>query len=249
MRVSILATEDIGIAAADLFVQTLKAKPTAAFGFATGSSPQSVYAELSHRVTRGEADFSSAIGFALDEYVGLPLGHPQSYERFVRERIEVPLLMKPGSIRVPDGNATDLDAAADAFDEAIWQAGGIDLQILGIGTNGHIGFNEPSSSLGSRTRVKTLALQTRRDNARFFDSFDDVPRKCVTQGLATIREAGHVVVTATGEAKASAVASMVEGPMTALVPASVLQLHRKVTVLVDEAAASELQLRDYYRQT
>ncbi|BDZ49369.1 hypothetical protein GCM10025867_16100 [Frondihabitans sucicola] len=150
---------------------------------------------------------------------------------------------------MPDGRAADLGAAAASYDAAIAAAGGIDLQILGVGENGHIGFNEPTSSFASRTRVKTLAPSTRAANARFFDDPAQVPVHCLTQGLGTILEARHLVLVATGESKARAIAALVEGPITSMVPGSALQLHPHATVIIDEAAASRLTLGDYYRYT
>jgi glucosamine-6-phosphate deaminase len=157
--------------------------------------------------------------------------------------------MDPGGVHVPDGRADDLDAAADAYEAAIAAVGGVDLQLLGIGANGHIGFNEPTSSFASRTRVKTLAPRTRTDNARFFGSPDEVPVHCLTQGLGTILEARELLLVAQGETKAAAVAAAVEGPLTSMCPGSVLQLHPRATVVVDAAAAGRLQLLDYYRWT
>ena len=156
----------------------------------------------------------------------------------------------PGAVQGPDGLAADIPAACAEYETAIRDAGGVDLQILGIGTDGHIAFNEPGSSLGSRTRIKTLTRQTRMDNARFFgDDVDAVPTHCLTQGLATIMEARHLILVATGRRKAEAVHQLVEGPISALWPATILQLHPHATVLLDEAAARRLQLVDYYRET
>jgi glucosamine-6-phosphate deaminase len=152
-------------------------------------------------------------------------------------------------VRVPDGCAADLDAAAAEYEEAIAAAGGVDVQILGIGANGHVGFNEPTSSFASRTRIKTLAPRTRADNARFFASPDEVPTHCLTQGLGTILDARELVLVAQGTAKAEAVAAAVEGPLSSMCPASALQLHPRAGVLVDEAAGSRLRLADYYRHT
>ncbi len=156
----------------------------------------------------------------------------------------------PGAVQGPDGLAADIPAACAAYEDAIREAGGVDLQILGIGTDGHIGFNEPGSSLASRTRIKTLTRQTRVDNARFFgDDVESVPTHCLTQGLATIMAARHVILVATGRGKAEAVHHLVEGPVTAMWPATILQHHPHVTVLLDGAAARRLQLVDYYRET
>ncbi len=160
-----------------------------------------------------------------------------------------PLRMDPANVHVPDGAAADLAAACADYEARIAATGPVDLQILGIGANGHIGFNEPTSSFASRTRIKTLAPKTRADNARFFDSPDQVPMHCLTQGLGTILDARTLVLVAQGEAKADAVARMVEGPVSSMCPGSALQLHADANVIVDEAAASRLTLDDYYRYT
>jgi glucosamine-6-phosphate deaminase len=224
-------------------------KPHAALGLATGSSPLAAYRDIAGRHAAGGLSLAGAGAFLLDEYVGLPAGHPQSYRSFVARELEAYVDFAPGAIRGPDVHADDLLAACDAYEAAIRAAGGVDLQLLGIGTDGHIGFNEPGSSLASRTRIKTLTDQTRRDNARFFGSLDEVPRHVVTQGVGTILEARHLVLLAFGSPKAGAVAAAVEGPVTAMVPASALQLHPHATVVVDEAAASRLRLAEYYRET
>lgn len=218
-------------------------------GLATGSSPLGLYAELAAAARRGEADFSAARGFALDEYVGLPDTHEQSYRQtLIREVCSVIGLPESG-LNVPNGtgdSVVQIAAQAAAYDEAIKAAGGIDVQILGIGANGHLGFNEPASSLRSRTRIKRLAAQTREDNARFFDGLDQVPTHCVTQGLGTVQEAGRLVLIATGSHKAEAIAAAVEGPVSASCPGSVLQLHPDAVVVLDEAAAAHLKNRAYY---
>lgn len=250
MEIIVLPTPtDVARAAADRIADIVARTPTAVIGLATGSSPQLLYADLAHRVSEGHVSFAQARGFALDEYVGIPLEHPESYASVIARDVITPLGFDPSRVTVPDGRADDLDAAAEAYDQSIAAAGGIDVQILGIGTNGHIGFNEPTSSFASRTRVKTLAPQTRADNARFFSSPDDVPRHCVTQGLGTILEARRLLLVATGETKADAVAATVEGPLQAFVPATALQLHRDTTVIVDTAAASRLRWIDYYTYT
>ena len=218
-------------------------------GLATGSSPLPVYAALVERVRAGEATFAEASAFLLDEYVGLGPDHPQSYRAFIETHLSSQVDFPPGAVRGPDGGAADLLAACDDYEQAIAGAGGIDLQLLGIGADGHIGFNEPTSSLGSRTRLKTLTRQTREDNARFFGSPEDVPRHVITQGIGTILAARHLVLVADGEGKAAAIAAAVEGPVTAMCPASALQLHPHATVVVDEAAAGHLTLAGYYRDT
>ena len=223
--------------------------PTVVFGVATGSSPVKTYEELAKLAASGELDVSQASAFALDEYVGIPKGHPESYHEVINATVTVPLGLDPARVHVPDGFAEDLEAAGPAYEAAIKAAGGVDIQFLGVGSNGHVGFNEPTSSLSSRTRIKTLAERTRQDNARFFDSIDEVPRHCMTQGLGTIMDARNVILMATGEGKADAIAAVVEGPVTAMWPGSVLQLHPKATIVVDEAAASKLALHDYYKET
>jgi glucosamine-6-phosphate deaminase len=222
--------------------------PDAVLGLATGSSPLPLYRALRRRVEQG-LDLSRVRGFALDEYVGLGPDDERSYAATIEREVTRPLGLDPALVRVPDGGAADLPKAATEYEEAIAAAGGVDLQILGIGTLGHLGFNEPGSSLVSRTRVKTLTEQTRRDNARFFGSVDETPAHCLTQGLGTILEARALVLFASGEGKAAAVAAAVEGGVSARCPASVLQLHPAVTVYLDEAAAGRLQLAEYYRYT
>jgi glucosamine-6-phosphate deaminase len=240
---------DVAREAADRVAALVRRRPDAVLGLATGSSPLGAYAELARWVAAGELDLSRVRGFALDEYVGIPADHPQSYAAVLDREVVRPLGLAPGAVRVPDGRAADLTAAADEYERAIAAAGGIDLQLLGIGTNGHIGFNEPTSSFASRTRVKTLAPRTRADNARFFGSPDEVPVHCLTQGLGTILGARELLLVAQGEAKAAAVAAAVEGPLTSMCPGSALQLHPRATVVVDTAAAGRLRLVDYYRWT
>jgi glucosamine-6-phosphate deaminase len=208
-----------------------------------------VYDDLARRVAAGELSLAGVRAFLLDEYVGLPRGHDQGYRTFVARRLEDRVDLAPGAVQGPDVWADDLPTACAAYEDAIAAAGGVDVQLLGIGTDGHVGFNEPGSSLASRTRIKTLTDQTRADNARFFAAADQVPRHVLTQGVGTILTARHLVMLAFGAAKAGAVARAVEGPVTAMVPGSALQLHPHATVVVDEAAASGLALADYYRET
>lgn len=250
MEVIILPTAtDVGRAAASVIASVVVGKPSAAIGLATGSSPQGTYTDLTRRVAAGEISFAQSRGFALDEYVGIPLDHPQSYASVIARDVVGPLGFDPSRVRVPDGCARDLVFAAEEYDAAIIAAGGIDVQILGIGQNGHIGFNEPTSSFASRTRVKTLAPATRAANARFFGSIGQVPTHCMTQGLGTILEARRLLLVAQGAAKAAAIAAAVEGPLSSFVPGSALQLHPHATVIVDQAAAASLTLTDYYRYT
>ncbi len=251
MEVVVLSgTTEIGALAADAIGGLLTRKPTVALGLATGSSPLAIYDDLARRCAAGQISFAQARGFTLDEYVGLPADHPQSYRNVIDTVFVSRVDIAPEAVQSPDGLATDIPAACTAYEEAIAAAGGVDLQILGIGTDGHIGFNEPGSSLASRTRIKTLTRQTRVDNARFFDGdLGAVPTHCLTQGLGTIMAARHVVLVATGRGKAEAVHHLVEGPVSALWPATILQHHPHVTVLLDDAAARRLQLIDYYRET
>ena len=250
MEVVILnGSKQIGKLAADAIGELLRRKPDAVLGLATGSSPLPVYDELAAQHERDGLDFSRASGFALDEYVGLPAGHPESYREVVRREFTNRVNIKPENVHGPDGSAADIPAACRAYEEAIAAAGGVDLQILGVGTDGHIAFNEPGSSFASRTRIKSLIEQTRRDNARFFTSLADVPHHVLTQGLGTIMEARHVVLVATGAQKAQAVRDFVEGPVSAICPASILQFHPHATVLLDGASASALNLADFYRHT
>ena len=251
MEVVILGdAKEIGGVAADAIGALLDRKPDVVLGLATGSSPLAIYDELTARCDAGLISFRHARGFTLDEYVGLPADHPERYRNVIDSVFVSRVDFAPGAVQGPDGMATDIPAACAAYENAIRASGGVDLQILGIGTDGHIAFNEPGSSLASRTRIKTLTRQTRLDNARFFgDDVDAVPTHCLTQGLATIMEARHVILVATGSRKAEAVHHLVEGPVSAMWPASILQHHQHVTALLDDAAAHRLQLAGYYRET
>jgi len=240
---------EVGRLAAAKISNLVRERPDAVLGVATGSSPLAIYGELASQVRNKGLDCSAVQAFALDEYVGLPAAHPESYHSVIRREVADPLGLDPANVHVPEGTAADPAAACEEYERLIAEAGPVELQILGIGANGHIGFNEPTSSFASRTRIKTLAPQTRADNARFFDSLDDVPTHCLTQGLGTILDARRLVLVAQGEGKANAVAAMVEGPLTSMCPGSALQLHPDATVIVDEPAASLLQLSDYYRYT
>ncbi len=240
----------IGVIGADAIEVLLAHKPAAVLGLATGSSPLAIYDELVARYEAGRLSFGRARGFTLDEYVGLPADHPERYRTVIDTVFVSRVDFAPGAVQGPDGLATDIPAACAQYEDAIAEAGGVDLQILGIGTDGHIAFNEPGSSLASRTRIKTLTRQTRIDNARFFDDdIEQVPTHCLTQGLGTIMAARHVILVATGRSKAEAVHHLVEGSVSAMWPASILQHHPHVTVLLDGAAARRLQLADYYRET
>ena len=234
--------------AADAIERLLRTEAAPVIGLATGSSPLRIYDELTTRHKNEGLSFARAQAFMLDEYVGIADDHPQRYRNVIDTEIATRVDFAEGAVHGPDGSADDLAAASADYERKIAEAGGIDLQILGIGSDGHIAFNEPGSSLASRTRVKSLTHQTRVDNARFFDGdVEQVPKLCLTQGLGTIMEARHLVLVATGGNKAEAVHQMVEGPISAMWPATVLQMHQHVTVLLDDASASRLQLGDYYR--
>jgi glucosamine-6-phosphate deaminase len=251
MEVVISTTPDeAGTLAADAVEELLRRRSEAVLGVATGSSPLIIYDELGRRVAQGSLSLAKVRAFMLDEYVGLPADHPQRYRNVIREEFVDKVDIDPTQVFGPDGLAADLLGACQAYERAIADVGGVDLQILGIGTDGHIAFNEPGSSLASRTRIKTLTSQTRRDNARFFGGdVEAVPQHCLTQGIGTILEARHVLLVASGRGKAEAVHQLVEGSVSALWPATALQLHPHVTVLLDIAAASRLQLASYYIET
>ena len=229
--------------AARLLARVIREKPAAVLGLATGGTMEGLYRELAAM----KLDWSRLTTFNLDEYAGLSRDHPQSYYSFMREHLFRHVNISAANVNIPDGLAPNIPAACETYEQKIAAAGGIDLQLLGIGTSGHIGFNEPSSSLASRTRIKTLTPQTRRDNARFFGSEDQVPHHVITLGIGTILETRHCLLLAFGANKARAIVGAVEGPVTAMNPASALQLHPKVTVCLDEAAATELKMQDYYR--
>lgn len=252
MEVVVLGTpEECGSVVADVVAAavTRRAGQRTTLGLATGSSPLLAYRELVRRHREQGLSFAGVRAVLLDEYVGLPTGHPESYREVIRRELTGAIDIDDADVHGPDGAAADPLAAAQAYEQLLRDSAPVAVQVLGIGANGHLGFNEPGSSLRSVTRVKTLTEQTRRDNARFFDRPEDVPMHVITQGLGTIGRAEHLLLTATGPAKAQAVAAAVEGPLTASCPASVLQLHRHATVVVDEAAAARLERADYYRYT
>src|SRR5437763_3636221 len=219
------AYEDMSRTAAQEVADVLNAKPNAVLGMATGSTPLGVYQELVKMHRRGEIDFSHVTTFNLDEYVGLPITHAQSYHRFMHENFFQHINIPPQNIHIPSGTTTNYRAFCEWYEKQIVDCGGIDLQILGIGSDGHIAFNEPGSSLSSRTRLKTLAKQTIDDNARFFERREDVPVYAITMGVGTILDARKLVLVASGKTKAKAIAQAVEGPVTSMVTASALPLH------------------------
>src|SRR5205809_6075857 len=230
--------EQMSKAAAQLVVDVLNTKPNAVLGMATGSTPLGLYQELVRLYKAGHVDFSRVTTFNLDEYVGLPANHPQSYHYFMREHFFQHVNIPQHNINIPSGTTSNYPAFCQWYEGRIAECGGIDVQILGIGTDGHIAFNEPGSSLSSRTRLKTLAKQTIDDNARFFKSREEVPIYAITMGVGTILEARTIVLLANGKKKADAVAQAVEGPVTSMITASALQMHPLVKVYTDEEAAS-----------
>lgn len=250
MEVIILRdAHEVGQVGADVIAQHVRANPATVLGLATGSSPLSVYQEVAQRVQTGQLSLSGCRAFMLDEYVGLPTGHPESYASVVHRDFLDHVDLTPANVHLPDGSSEDVQAACHDYEQRISDVGGVDVQLLGIGSDGHLAFNEPGSSLGSRTRVKTLHEQTRRDNARFFGGdLAAVPRYALTQGIGTILDARHLVLLALGAGKAEAVHHMVEGAVSARWPASALQLHQHVTVLLDQGAASRLELAEDYQE-
>ena len=234
--------------AALIIARLVRERPRAVLGLATGATPIPLYAELVRMHREEGLDFGGVTTFNLDEYLGLGPDHPASYRRFMDEHLFRHINIRPENTHVPDGLAQDVPACCAAYEQAIVDAGGIDLQVLGVGVEGHIGFNEPSSSLASRTRIKTLTPVTRNENAVFFDGdVERVPHHCITMGIGTIMEARANMLLAFGEKKADVVANLVEGPVTSMCPASILQYHPCAKVIVDAAAASKLRLANYYR--
>lgn len=247
----IILTADVERSAelvAEHILARLAAKPDLVLGLATGSTPVGVYQRLREAHARGEADFSQVRTFNLDEYLDLPAEHPQSYRTFMREHLFAGLNIPAEQIHFPPAEGDDLVRRCAEYEARIADVGGIDLQLLGIGRNGHIGFNEPTSSLASRTRIKTLTDKTLRDNARFYADEEVQPKLAATMGIGTIMDAKEIVLQAMGWKKAEAVWAMVEGPVTSFCPASVLQYHNRVRAYFDPEAASLLRMRGYYRR-
>lgn len=232
--------EDMSREAAKLIADRIHRKPSLVLGLATGSTPLGLYKELIRMHKDEGLSFAKVTTFNLDEYIGLPGTHSQSYYYFMWENFFKHLDINKRYIYVPNGMATDIEGHCEWYENEIKRLDGIDVQVLGIGANGHIAFNEPGSSLGSRTRIKTLTEQTVKDNARFFKNIDEVPKTAITMGIGTIMEAKEIVLLANSTNKARAIKEAVEGPITAMVPASIIQMHRKAYVIVDKAAASTL---------
>jgi glucosamine-6-phosphate deaminase len=233
--------EDFAVTGANLIASLLQSNPKAVLGLATGSSPVGVYAKLVEMHRKGNISFAKASSYNLDEYVGLPADHPQSYRSFMNEHLFNHVDINLARTHIPDGNAPDLNAECLAYDRMLEDNGPVDLQILGIGSNGHIGFNEPDASLSSGTHVVDLLEETLEANARFFDKLEDVPRQAVTMGIGGILKAKQIVLLVRGEEKAEAVKNALEGPITTQCPASLLQSHPNVVVLLDEGAAQWLK--------
>jgi glucosamine-6-phosphate deaminase len=241
--------DELNREAARIIASAVRRDPSLTLGLATGSTTIGVYAELARMHREEGLDFSKVVTFNLDEYVGLPADHPQSFRFFMQQNLFRHINVDPANIHIPDGTCRgNYDEYCASYEKSIRQAGGIDLQILGIGRNGHIGFNEPASSLGSRTRLKALTRETLEDNRKFFASDEEMPKCAITVGIGTILEARRIVLLAAGSSKAKAVARAIEGPITASVTASALQLHPDVTFIVNEEAAAELAQKEYYRR-
>jgi glucosamine-6-phosphate deaminase len=237
--------DEVGRSAGEVIAAAVKRKPDLVLGLATGSTPLGAYKEVI-RLHKEGLDLARVKTFNLDEYYGLPPDHPQSYHRFMKENLFDHVNVKKENVSIPDGMAEDYRLVCEEYERRIKAAGGIDLQLLGIGRDGHIGFNEPGSSLASRTRLKTLTDQTVKDNSRFFGSEGAVPKLAVTMGVGTIMEARRILLLASGQEKAQALKESLEGPVTSTVTASVLQLHPHATIIADEAAAAKLKWREYY---
>lgn len=243
MKVIIVGDKQaMGKTGAEIIAAGMEAKATFVLGLATGSTPVPVYEELIRMHKQENLDFSTTITFNLDEYVGLEPTHAQSYRCFMNAKLFDHVNIAKNNTHVPDGMAADVDAHCEEFEGMIQDVGGIDCQVLGIGGNGHVGFNEPGSSLASYTREVDLTPETIQANARFFESAEEVPKQAVTMGIGTILDAEMILIFASGANKAEAVAQALEGPVTAMVPASALQLHPNVIWVLTEDAASGLKV-------
>ena len=248
MKITIAETsERAAELAAGEILEALSRKPDLVLGLATGSTPVGVYARLVQAHREGKADFSRVRTFNLDEYLDLGAEHPQSYRAFMQRHLFGSVNIPARNIRFPPAEGSGLEERCRRFEEEIQEAGGIDVQLLGIGRNGHIGFNEPTSSLRSRTRIQTLTPKTLRDNARFYADPGTQPRMAVTMGIGTILDAREIILQAFGKQKAPAIRAAVEGPVSSFCPGSALQLHPRVHFLLDPEASALLSMRDYYR--
>lgn len=239
--------EKVATLGAKLVSELLGVRPAAVLGLATGSTQLALYRQLVERYRNNKISFRQASSFNLDEYLGISSDNPQSYRAYMDREFFDQIDIDKRNTHLPfceEGENPVL--VGPRYEKMIKEAGGIDLQLMGLGANGHIGFNEPSSSLSSRTRVKTLTQQTNKDNSRLFAETEFQPKLAITMGIATIMDARKMLLLATGESKAEAVSNMIEGPVSAMCPASILQMHQHVTVLLDEAAAVRLENREYY---
>jgi glucosamine-6-phosphate deaminase len=225
----------------------IRARQASTLGLATGGTPLLLYQELIKLHKKEGLDFSHVSTFNLDEYLGLSPSHSSSYNTYMWKNFLSHINIPEYRVHIPDGLAPDVEEFCKQYEAAIQAAGGIDIQILGIGTDGHIGFNEPTSSLSSRTRIKTLTQQTIQDNQKYFSEDETVPHHVITMGIGTIMESRMIIMLAFGDKKAKAIAAAVEGPITSMVPASILQMHQKTVIIIDEAASSKLKRADYYR--
>lgn len=235
------------ITAANLIAAHIIKQPNALIGLATGRTMESLYSALIDKHRTEDLDFSQISTVNLDEYVGLSGDHPQSYRFYMNHHLFTHVNLKKENTHLPDGLAEDIPAECRRYEKVITDKGGIDLQLLGIGTDGHIGFNEPGSSLASRTRIKTLTKETVEQNGTIFGNPDMVPRHALTMGVGTIMESNQIILLATGSAKAEIIAQAVEGPISAWVTASILQMHPSAIIVVDEAAAANFKNYDYYK--
>lgn len=238
---------EVAILGAKYCVEALTKKPNCVLGLATGSTPVALYETLIDLHRQQQLSFKQCTTFNLDEYIGIVSTHPQSYRYFMQAHLFDHIDIDQRQTYIPDGMGEPQQAALD-YEQRIKQLGGIDLQILGVGRNGHIGFNEPSSSLVSRTRIKTLAAPTIEDNKRFFKDGEFQPTLAITMGIGTILEAKKILLLATGKSKAEAVKNLIEGPLSASCPASALQMHQNTIVIIDTEAAADLEHTAYYHQ-
>jgi glucosamine-6-phosphate deaminase len=242
-------SEELAREAARVVANSVRRNPALRLGLATGSTMVGMYQELVRLHRDEKLDFSRVVTFNLDEYLGLPSDHPQSFRYFMQQNFFAHVNVAPGNIHIPDGAIKgNYQQYCASYEEIIRKAGGIDLQVLGIGRNGHVGFNEPTSSLGSRTRLKVLSKETIEDNRKFFAAEEEIPQCAITMGIGTILEAKRILLLASGSSKAAAIAKAIEGPISASVTASALQLHSDVTFIVDREAGALLKQQEYYQR-
>jgi len=248
MKVLIFQTEDEAkLRAAQIILSRVQSVPNSVLGLATGGTMEAIYAHLIEGSSNHSVSWSETVTFNLDEYWGIPADSAASYRTYMNEHLFKHIDVAMKSTHVPASSGDDPSDAAQSYEDAILTAGGIDLQLLGIGKNGHIGFNEPTSSLSSRTWIKTLTQETRDSNRRFFERLEDVPKYALTVGIGTILASEECIIVGTGVDKAAAIKAMIEGPVSAACPASALQMHRNVTVLIDNDAAQNLDPMEYYQ--